>query len=212
MLRRLTLTLLLALPFLAWVLWQKPGSEPRSQAEITLDQSYQWQAFGSQLWHNQADPTETTQTVLYAERITYRDTDQQSRMRKPISLQQSDQSLRLIQSLQGQTFDDNRLTLTGDVRLAQFRPGSDQAWSKWRQLETETLHYLPSQQRLHSPVTTHLYTPQSLARAEWFEADLQTELLHLHDQVFTHHWPQPDQVPDAHRDRFPSPSSGAPHL
>ncbi|KUJ72862.1 LPS export ABC transporter periplasmic protein LptC [Thiomicrospira sp. WB1] len=207
MLRRLSLTLLLALPFLAWVLWQVPDTDAPSQSAPSVDATYQWQAYGTRLWYNQHDANTTTRTALYAQRVTYLDRAQQSDLTQPILLRQSGERLLISQSLFGQTQGEDQLTLTQDVRIAQFRPSdnpSNQAWSKWRQLETQVLHYTPADDHAQSPVTTRMYTPQSFTRSQRFELDLTTQQLHLRDQVLTRHWPKLDQVPALHRQRFDS--------
>lgn len=180
--------ILFSLTLAVLALWITTRQDAQQQnTQVTAD-SYSWQSIGSTSWKiNRNEPNQ--QTTLQTKNFRYHETLKQSDFTQPTITHTQPNSVVIIKSQQGQSLNDELITLSGNVIIKQIStesaPSETQQDNKTQNstLKTEHITYNPSKGELQTDAKVLLTQPSGSTTATGLKANLETGQYQLLNDV-----------------------------
>ena len=171
-----------------WITERQYSQQQTPENTPTPEATYSWQSVQSTTWRiNRNDPNQ--QTTLQTETLRYQESTQQSDFSKPVITHTQADSLVIIKSQQGQTFDDESIRLSGDVIIKQTTFDSSTAKTtidnktQNSTLSTEHITYNANKSELYTDAKVTITQPNSQTTATGLKANLETGDYHFLSEV-----------------------------
>lgn len=179
-----------------WVTTQQDVQQNPQNTQANAD-SYNWQSTDSTTWKiNRNEPNQ--QTTLQTESFRYHETSKQSDFTQPIITHSQPNNVVIIKSQQGQSLNDEFITLSGSVIIKQIStesPLSETPQDNKTQnsiLNTEHITYNASKGELYTDAKVMLTQPNGSTTAIGLKANLETgQYRFLNDVQGTYYLNQP---------------------
>ncbi len=171
-----------------WITTQQDTQQQNPQNTQVTAESFSWQATESTTWKiNRNDPNQ--QTTLQTESFRYHETSKQSDFTHPVITRSQPDSVVIIKSQQGQSLNDEIITLSGNVIIKQISTKisttDTQQPNKTQNsiLSTEHITYNANSGELHTDAKVTLTQPNGSTTATGLKANLETGQYQLLNDV-----------------------------
>ena len=179
-----------------WVTTQQDVQQNPQNTQANAD-SYNWQSTDSTTWKiNRNEPNQ--QTTLQTESFRYHETSKQSDFTQPIITHSQPNNVVIIKSQQGQSLNDEFITLSGSVIIKQISTESASPEASQDNktqnsiLNTEHITYNASKGELYTDAKVMLTQPNGSTTAIGLKANLETgQYRFLNDVQGTYYLNQP---------------------
>lgn len=179
-----------------WVTTQQDVQQNPQNTQANAD-SYNWQSTDSTTWKiNRNEPNQ--QTTLQTESFRYHESSKQSDFTQPIITHSQPNNVVIIKSQQGQSLNDEFITLSGSVIIKQISTESASPEASQDNktqnsiLNTEHITYNASKGELYTDAKVMLTQPNGSTTAIGLKANLETgQYRFLNDVQGTYYLNQP---------------------
>ena len=165
-----------------WFNAQQSGNSQLDANQIKAKQTYSWQSTESTTWQiDRQQPDQ--QTTIKTDTWRYQETSKQSHFTQPVITLINDHNVTTITSQQGQSQNDNIISLSGDVVMTQKSDSATPNQTQLSTLKTDQITYNASQGELSSSDSITINHPSGTTTGQGLKANLQSGSYHLLSNV-----------------------------